>query len=146
MQNNENSLAFKLLEAGFDVWLGNNRANIYSRRHLKLKASGAEYFDFSFYEYGRYDLTAMVDYITIYTKQPKISYIGHSLGTSQMFSALSTNQGDLRNKINAFIAFAPVTRLDHTKNDIMLRSTKDLNSLAKWARLFEIHEFFGYGS
>jgi pimeloyl-ACP methyl ester carboxylesterase len=116
IQNGDNSLAFKLLEAGFDVWLGNNRGNIYSRRHQTLAPSGQEYFDFSFYEYGLLDLPAMVDYIRNATKQSKISYIGHSLGTAQMFSALSINAGDLRNKINAYIAMAPITRLDHTTN------------------------------
>ena len=61
--NFENSVAIKLLEAGYDVWLGNNRGNIYSRNHVRLTPWGREYFDFSFYEMGKYDLPTMIDFV-----------------------------------------------------------------------------------
>ena len=47
--------------------MGNNRGNIYSRGHLSMSADDDEYFDFSFYELGSYDLTAMVDYVRDFT-------------------------------------------------------------------------------
>jgi predicted alpha/beta hydrolase len=65
MLNGENSLAYVLANAGYDVWLGNNRGNIYSRKHQTLNPDKdtAKFFDFSFYELGKYDLPANVDYI-----------------------------------------------------------------------------------
>jgi lysosomal acid lipase/cholesteryl ester hydrolase len=50
------------LEAGYDVWLGNNRGNIYSRGHKTKKPDG-DYFYFSFWELGKYDLPAMIDLV-----------------------------------------------------------------------------------
>ena len=61
--NGENAWPVKLLEAGYDVWLGNNRGNIYSRGHTRLTADDDEFFDYSFFEMGKYDLPAMLDKI-----------------------------------------------------------------------------------
>jgi len=94
----QNSLAIQLLDMGFDVWLGNNRGNIYSRFNLKLSPSSDDekFWDFSFFEMGQYDLPAMIG--GILSELPsynKLTYIGYSQGTSQMFTALSYNYGDL---------------------------------------------------
>lgn len=44
------------------MWLGNNRGNSYSRDHNKLDPDiDAKFFDYSFYELGKYDLPAMID-------------------------------------------------------------------------------------
>lgn len=48
-----------LSDAGFDVWLGNTRGSYYSMRHTHLDpVHDAEYWNFSFEEMGRYDITA----------------------------------------------------------------------------------------
>lgn len=37
--NKANSLAYLLVDQGFNVYLGNNRGNKYSRSHIKLNAN-----------------------------------------------------------------------------------------------------------
>lgn len=60
--NGEESAAFKYAKAGYDIWLGNNRGTTYSRKHkildVDLKNDQAEFFDYSFYELGKYDVPA----------------------------------------------------------------------------------------
>ena len=42
--------AFVFARAGYDVWLGNNRGNKYSRRHININPDKdfKKFFDFSF--------------------------------------------------------------------------------------------------
>nr|CAD7398818.1 unnamed protein product [Timema cristinae] len=39
---------YNLVDAGYDVWLGNNRGNSYSRKHVNLTTSNKKYWDFRF--------------------------------------------------------------------------------------------------
>ena len=57
--------AFVAARAGYDVWLGNSRGNTFSRRHVKFDPdnNGKKFWDFSFYEMGKYDLPAVIEKI-----------------------------------------------------------------------------------
>lgn len=120
--NGDDATAFYFARLGYDVWLGNNRVSQYSRKHETLSPDNLEdakeYFDFSFWELGKYDAPAQIDYVLEKTGKEKLSYLGHSQGTTQMFTALAEKFGDLDQKINLFVALAPVTRLDEASNEL----------------------------
>jgi len=72
------SLGYLLADAGYDVWFGNNRGNVYSTNHTSFPLDSKEFWDFSYDEMALLDLPATVDYILATTKVPTLSYIGHS--------------------------------------------------------------------
>jgi lysosomal acid lipase/cholesteryl ester hydrolase len=73
---------FLLADAGYDVWLGNFRGNIYSRNHTHLDPDKEDFWQFSWDEMGQFDLPAMLFHVTRYTGQNKLVYVGHSMGTT----------------------------------------------------------------
>lgn len=111
----ELSPAYLAAQAGYDVWLGNNRGTYYSRNHESLDPDkdDKKFFDYSFVELAKYDDPAMIDFVLSKTGKSSLSYVGHSQGTSQMFTALSYNWGNLNDKVNLFVATAPVTKLEN---------------------------------
>ena len=45
---------FILADNGYDVWLGNVRGNLYSRRHVKLNPSDVQFWDWRYLNAFRY--------------------------------------------------------------------------------------------
>jgi len=101
----EESLPFILADAGYDVWLGNNRGNGYSMHNIHYTPEDAEFWDFSWDDMALSDLPTQVGHVISVTGRSQISYIGHSEGTTQAFSGF-LNQ-TLANQVNVFIALAP---------------------------------------
>lgn len=122
------SFGFKLYELGYDVWMGNNRGNMFSSNHTHLKRTDKAFWQFSFSDLGRHDLPANIDYILNHTGQKNLTYVGHSQGTSQFFSAMVDPNATaaIDKKVNLFIALAPVTYLKHVKN-LLYRTLGDLD-------------------
>ncbi|XP_030080374.1 lipase 3-like [Drosophila hydei] len=101
-------LGYFLYDAGYDVWMANARGSRYSRAHAKLNPNTDKaYWSFSWHEIGYYDLPALIDAVLAKTGYEKLSYFGHSQGTTSIF-VLASTRPEYNAKINVITALAPV--------------------------------------
>jgi len=111
------SLPYILADANYDVWLGNNRGNKYSYKHLHYSPNDVPFWDFCLDDLALYDIPSMLQYVLTQTRASRISYIGFSQGSGQAFAALGINS-DLASKVNLFVALAPCTTVNGLHNRI----------------------------
>jgi lysosomal acid lipase/cholesteryl ester hydrolase len=105
----ERSVPFVLAELGYDVWLGNNRGNKYSKKSIHHDPNSLKFWDFSIDDFAWHDIPDSIEHILQITRAPSLSYVGFSQGTAQAFAALSIHP-QLNQKVNVFIALAPAMR------------------------------------
>lgn len=111
--------AFVLAREGYDVWMGNNRGNRFSDKHATLNPKSSKYWDFDWEDMGTKDTPAMLDYILSKTGNTKMSYIGHSEGTTQIMAGASLIPEYYNNKLNVGIFLAPPASMKNN-NEIFL--------------------------
>ena len=70
-----------------------------------------------FDEFGGIDVPAQLQYILQFIQQDKLSYVGHSQGTTSFWIAMETNP-DLNEKIEIMFALGPVAHLSNIKSPI----------------------------
>lgn len=98
-----------------------------------------------FEEMGLHDLPAEIDYILNFTAginplgNKLAAYIGHSQGTTQFFIGGSMRPTYFSEKVNLFVALAPVVRLDHSPNKLMVFAAQFVQQI-EWA--VRITDFF----
>ena len=106
----EKAWPLKLVDRGYDVWMASNRGTApYSDKYKydgPTEEDKQRRWDFSLAEMGKYDQPAFFDKVIEVTGQPKVTYIGYSQGTAQMFYALGT-QDYLNDKIQSLVLLAP---------------------------------------
>ncbi|CAL4123766.1 unnamed protein product, partial [Meganyctiphanes norvegica] len=108
------ALAYMLADAGYDVWMGNSRGNTYSRNHTKLSPESKEFWEFSWYEMGVYDLPASIDYVLEKTNAQKLDYIGYSMGTTAFFTMMS-ERPEYSKKVHFMVGLGPVAYIHNMK-------------------------------
>jgi lysosomal acid lipase/cholesteryl ester hydrolase len=91
---------------------------------------------------GDYDLPAAIEYVISSTGYPKIAYVGHSQGTTQLFYGLAHNEDYFADKISVFLAFGPVLQLTHCKSDLLYFFAQHDTLIIDTCELFGIYEFF----
>ena len=92
---------------------------------------------------GKYDAPAQIDFVRTFTKQPKVTYIGHSQGTTQMFYAISANQEFWKERLNLWVALAPVTKLDHCKSGLIKLFSEFEAVLGSTLNFLGVYELLG---
>ncbi|TKA73390.1 hypothetical protein B0A49_06803 [Cryomyces minteri] len=102
----ERCLPFMLVDRGYDVWLGNNRGNKYSKKSVNHSPTEIPFWNFSMDQFAFHDIPDSIEYVLSTTQQPSLSYIGFSQGTAQAFATLSIHP-TLNDKVDVFIALAP---------------------------------------
>ncbi|KAK2077434.1 hypothetical protein QBZ16_004279 [Prototheca wickerhamii] len=85
----DESLAFILADAGYDVWLGNSRGNAFSRNHTGLSPDSAAFWAFTMDEMALLDVPALLEHVRRATGAAKVAYVGHSQGSALALAALS---------------------------------------------------------
>lgn len=128
MVEKERNLPYVLHDLGYDVWLGNNRGNKYSSKHLHRGVSTEAFWDFSIDEFALFDIPDSINYILRETGKPSLVYIGFSQGTAQAFASVSVTP-DLNQKVERIIAISPATTPKglHSKFlDIFLKSSPNM--------------------
>ncbi|XP_049764860.1 lipase 3-like [Schistocerca cancellata] len=112
-----NGLAYRLYEAGYDVWMGNSRGNTYSRAHSNMSIHDSRFWDFSWHEMGVYDVPAVIGHVLRETGCPQLFYVGHSMGTT-MFYVMGSERPDYNDKVRAMFSLAPVAYMSRVKSPI----------------------------
>jgi len=116
LNHEQKAPAFILANKGYDIWLGNIRGNRYSNHALSPNVR--DYWEFSFDELAKYDLTASFRYIANYTGQ-KIHYVGHSQGTLIMFIALAMRYPSIRENLKTFTALGPIVYINDMDSPLL---------------------------
>eukprot|EP00930_Biecheleria_cincta_P099556 TRINITY_DN91184_c0_g1_i1.p1 TRINITY_DN91184_c0_g1~~TRINITY_DN91184_c0_g1_i1.p1 ORF type:complete len:418 (+),score=48.33 TRINITY_DN91184_c0_g1_i1:40-1254(+) len=119
--------AFQVYNMGYDVWLTNSRGNTYSLAHKTLHPRFSKTFwNFSFADMARHDVPSNVDYILRVTGKSSLSFVAHSQGTTQFLAAMTdaAMKTKLEEKVNLFVALAPVAYLSHQSSILIHALTK----------------------
>ncbi|KAF6258125.1 Alpha/Beta hydrolase protein [Scenedesmus sp. NREL 46B-D3] len=121
------SMAYILSDAGYDVWLGNTRGNTYSRRNINgLHPYQAEFWYFSMDEMALVDVPAMIDHVLAQTGASKLAFVGHSQGGT-LGSMLCAARPEYNQKISVLALLGPVVFVDFMQSAFLKVFTNELD-------------------
>lgn len=84
------SLPYMLSDAGYDVWLGNNRGNVFSVTNEKLDINSPDFWDkVDQDQMATIDVPTIIYYVLSQTGKPKLHWVGHSQGGGVLVFALA---------------------------------------------------------
>ncbi|XP_043269208.1 uncharacterized protein [Venturia canescens] len=137
----EHDLAYQLVDNGYDVWALNSRGNYYGKRHKYLSVKESHFWRFSWHEIGTFDSAASIDYILSLTGMPRVSLVGHSMGSTVELVLLS-KKPEYNDKIHVALTFAPVAIFTHSLPGLVsklgIRFGKHIEEALKLLDMFEL--------
>ena len=137
----DKSLVAKLVEAGFDVWLGNSRGTKYSMKNDHFSQTDEEFWGFSFHEIAIFDLPALISHVLKTTGQHSLVYIGYSQGTTEMFAALADPATSkwVNRVVSHFVALAPIAFLNNLRSPYILGLLPMKDFLLSYMRIMNLN-------
>ena len=136
----QNSLAKKLGDEGYIVYLPYIRGTQFSRSHLDYDSSlNSEYWDFSIDQMAEYDLPAIINYVKKRDNVEKVYYIGHSQGTLIFFLAYMKDPEFLEKNIQKFVALGTVPNVNNAPHFLI-----KLVEISKILNLIPIKNFLTF--
>lgn len=111
----EQSIAYLAADSGYDVWLGNNRGNTYSRNNIYLGPTENRFWNFSWYEIATIDLPTIIDHILDHTNRTSLHYVGVSQGTT-IYLVLLSEKPEYNQKVTSGHLLAPVAFCGNIKD------------------------------
>ncbi|PKS07900.1 hypothetical protein jhhlp_006508 [Lomentospora prolificans] len=141
--NDDDSLAFYLCKAGYDVWLGNNRCG-FAPKHKSLSHTDPRLWCWNIRQMGVMDLHALTTKVLDETGFEKLGLVCHSQGTTQTFVALAKEQRpELGEKITVFCALAPAAYAGQLIGKMYFKFMRII-SPAMFRIMFGIHAFIPF--
>lgn len=136
----DNALAYNLADAGYDVWLGNARGNLYSRSNTKISVNHPYFWRFSWHEIAVIDMAETIDFILKVTGQSKLHYAGHSQGTTVYFVLMSTRP-EYNEKIKTAHMLAPVAFMGNVTSGLIVNTAGVVGVPGLYGSLFGDQDF-----
>ncbi|XP_033213978.1 lipase 3-like isoform X2 [Belonocnema kinseyi] len=133
------SLAFILVDKGYDVWLLNNRGNTYSRKHVSKLETSYGFWDFSWHEMGIYGLPAAIDYVLNNTNQSSLDLGCFSEGCTQT-CVMGSLRPEYNKKIKFVLALSPAVFTTNLKGfaTLLTPMTTKMVSLSERVGYFQV--------
>ncbi|KIH88179.1 hypothetical protein SPBR_06659 [Sporothrix brasiliensis 5110] len=136
----DDSLAFYLCKAGYDVWLGNNRCG-FQPRHTVLHPSDPRMWCWNIRQMGVFDLPALASRVLRETRFAHLGLVCHSQGTTEALVALAKEQRpDLGEALTVFCALAPAVYAGRLIGKMYFKFMRVI-SPAMFRIMFGIHSF-----
>ena len=115
------SLPFILASHNYNVWLMNNRGNIFSSGHKDSNKTAenifSDYWDFTFEEFAKYDLFSCLNYIRNFDNtHEKIGYICHSQGCFQFLIGFTLMPDYMEQNVDKFATMGAVLKVQNFVN------------------------------
>ncbi len=136
----ERSLAFWLVDQGYDVWLTNIRAN-YGAGHTEFSRDDPRFWAWGLKELA-FDLRDVVEFICEATAHAKLAYIGHSQGSGSMYLALSPGIcPEIGDRLSCFVALGPSVYAGPVLRKFPFSLIRKFRGRKWWSLVFGVKEF-----
>ena len=135
--NGEKNLFMRLVDRGYDVWVGNSRGSEYSNENTQDDTwSLEERWNYTWADMGINDIPANIEKILTVTGKQKVTLVGHSQGTSQSYYGLAKQQDYFAERVSRFIAFASCIQRSYYGDSDQV--------LTDFTRMFDVYNYYNF--